>query len=330
MAATGGTELTIVDAVKRMLPSGRIADIAELLHQKNGIIADIPFREGDTAGGHMSVQETSLPTIYTRVAGVGVASSKSTTSQILEAPEVLEGWSVVDEIVGHYGGDLAGKRAAEANRFTESMNQTVADRYIYGNGSTTPGQLNGFAVRCSSTSAANGSNVIKADASASGSDQMSIYLVGWNDRKVYGWYPKGMPGGLVHNDFGRVPVEANGLQRVTYKEQFQWSIGLAVDDWRYLVRICNIDKSGLIAGTGADLPDALIKATKCIPDFSGINPVFYMNRTAEAFLDLQCKADVTTGGGLTFENVDGRRITSFRGIPIKPLDRLTEAEGTVS
>ena len=106
--------------------------------------------------------------------------------------------------------------------------------------------------------------------------------------------------------------------------------GLAVDDWRYGVRVANIDLSNLIAGTGADLPDRFIQASHMIPDYSGIRPSFYTNRTVYTWLDLQCRNDVTTGGQLSYQVVDGKRIDTFRGIAVTTLDRLTQAESALA
>ena len=47
-------------------------------------------------------------------------------------------------------------------------------------------------------------------------------------------------------------------------------------------------------------------------------------------LDIQGRDDVISGGGLRFEMVEGKRITSFRGIPVRLCDQLTQAETAVS
>jgi hypothetical protein len=36
-------------------------------------------------------------------------------------------------------------------------------------------------------------------------------------------------------------ADANGNTYQAYRDHFKWECGLTVRDWRYVVRICNID-----------------------------------------------------------------------------------------
>jgi hypothetical protein len=63
---------------------------------------------------------------------------------------------------------------------------------------------------------------------------------------------------------------------------------------------------------------------------ASVRPVFYMNRTAVAHLDIQRRNDVQSGGGLSYDMVDGRPVMSFRGIPIKSTDAILETEAAVA
>jgi hypothetical protein len=73
----------------------------------------------------------------------------------------------------------------------------------------------------------------------------------------------------------------------------------------------------------------MIKATWRVRGRRG-KPVFYMNRTCAQMLDIQREAAVKAGGGLTFDNVDGKVRMSFRGIPCRIVDALLETEAVVS
>lgn len=116
-----------------------------------------------------------------------------------------------------------------------------------------------------------------------------------------------------------------------YQDRWQWKNGIALKDWRYAVRIPNIDISALVTKTSAaDLIELMIKAIHRIPNLGMGRPVFYMNRTIFEMLDIQRRDDVVTGGGLRFENVDGKIQYTFRGIPIRICDALTEAETVVA
>jgi len=83
------------------------------------------------------------------------------------------------------------------------------------------------------------------------------------------------------------------------------------------------------AGSQAKLLQIMIKMIHRIPMLKAVRPVFYMNRTAFEFLDIQRLDSVSVGGGITYDNVDGRAVPSFRGIPIKVTDALLETEARV-
>ena len=82
--------------------------------------------------------------------------------------------------------------------------------------------------------------------------------------------------------------------------------------------------------TAAKLTELLTRAWHRIPSWSGIRPAIYVNRTVAEWFDIQRQNKVSLGGGLTYENVDGRWVNSFRGIPIRTCDQMIEAEALVA
>lgn len=330
--ATLGTKNNLLDIAKRLDPDGKIAKIVEMLSQVNGIVEDIPFKEANEMTSHLTTVRTGLPTVYWRLLNAGVQHSKSTTAQIKEGIGMLEAWAVCDVKLAELSGNEKAYRLSEATAFLEAMNQEAAQTIIYGNAATAPEEFNGLAIRYSSSSAANGQNIIKGG--GSGSDNTSIYLACWGEQTVHGIYPKGSKAGVDHKDLG-VQVEQNangvtGAQMEVYKEKFNWNMGIALKDWRYVVRICNIDVSDLATGSAADITGLMIRAIHRIPNLNMGKPVFYMNRTVFQYLDLQRRAAVTAGGQLDYSVVDGKAVYMFRGIPVKIVDALLETEATVA
>ena len=102
-----------------------------------------------------------------------------------------------------------------------------------------------------------------------------------------------------------------------------------MEDYRYAVRIANIPMSGANAITedpsgAVKLINLMIQASERIQSTSGCKPVFYCNRRIREFLRLQIvnKANVN----LTFENVSGRQIICFDGIPVRRADAMILTE----
>lgn len=325
--------LTLADWAKRLDPQGKVPTIVELLSQTNEVLTDMRFIEGNLPTGHRVTVRTGLPSVAWRLLNQGVTPSKSTTAQIDEQCGMLEAWSEVDVDLAKLNGNIGAFRLSEAQAFLEAMNQEFVGTLFYGNSGLAPEEFLGLSPRYSLSTATNGSNVIKSG--GSDVDNSSMWLIVWGPNTITGIFPKGSKAGLIHDDYGEVTVETTagvgGARMRAFQERWQWKGGLCVRDWRYAVRICNIDISNLVAkSSAADLTDCMIKAIHRIPSLKLGSPAFYCNRTVFEMLDIQRRDEVGSGGGLTFENIDGAIRPSFRGIPINKVDQLLENESLVS
>lgn len=332
MAILSSNALTLADWAKRLDPDGKVPSIVELLSQTNELLSDMQFIEGNLPTGHRTTVRTGLPTVAWRLLNQGVQPSKSTTAQVDEQCGMLEAWSEVDKDLAMLNGNTAAFRLSEAQAFIEAMNQEMASTVFYGNAGLAPEEFTGLSIRYSDVNAANGQNII--DAGGAGSDNTSIWLVCWGSQTIHGIFPKGSKAGLIHEDLGEVTVETSagiaGTRLRAYQDHWQWKCGIAVKDWRYAVRIGSIDVSNLVAkSSAADLIESMIKATHRIPALGMGKAAFYMNRTVKQMLDIQRRDDVQTGGSLIYNDVDGKLIPSFRGIPIRTVDAIVETETAV-
>ena len=331
MAVFSSNVATLADHAKRLDPDGRTPKIVELLAQQNSILEDMMWKEGNLPTGHRTTVRTGLPTITARRLNEGVASSKSTTAQLDEQCAMLEAVSEVDVDLVKLNGNDAGFRLSEAQAFIEAMNQTMAGYLFYGNAATSPEVFTGLAPRYNSLSGNIGQNVLNGG--GAGSDNTSIWLVVWGENTVCGIYPKGSKAGLTHEDLGEQLIQTGvgvGTGRMkAFVDRWQWKCGLAVRDWRYAVRIANIDVSNLVTESGAaDLTKLMIKAVHRIPAFGMGRAVFYCNRTVREMLDIQALSKASQQ--LTIDNFDGKPITKFRGVPIQTCDQILETEAVVA
>ena len=322
--------MTLLDWAKRKDPNGSVAGIVELLAQTNEILDDAQFMEGNLETGHRVTVRTGLPTVYWKLLNLGSPPSKSTTAQVDESVGILNAWSVLDEDLADLGGNQKQLRLSEARAFIEAMNQEMSGTIFYGNSGTSPEEFTGFAPRYSSLSAGNADNVISAGGSST--DNYSIWLIVWGENTCFMTFPKGSKAGIYHRDLGLQEVtDSNGYKNMVYEDQWKWKCGLVLKDWRYVARICNIDVSDLVGITsGANLQYYLTKAMYRVPNLRAGKAAFYMNRTCAEYLDHQRRADLETGGGITYDTVDGKRVMSFRGIPIRVCDQLVTETTAVS
>lgn len=339
MATLSNTALTLADWAKRIDPDGNVPVVAELLSQSNEILDDAVFMEGNLPTGHRVVIRTGLPQVYWRALNQGIPNSKSTTAQVDEACGILEARSEVDVALARLNGNTAQFRLSEDAAFLEAMNQTQATTMFYGNPGTDPKQYLGLAPRYSSLSAGNAQNILSAG--GSGSDNTSIFLVVWGDNTVFCPFPKGTKAGLVHQDLGEQTVyNSDGTRLQAYATRYEWNNGLVVKDWRYVVRICNIDVSDLIGQTGTQAASAatniiklMARALYRIPNMAMGRAAFYMNRTVHSGMALaaldKSQYVLKIEQGLTQFGQPNSWL-SFLGVPLRRVDALLNNEAVVS
>jgi len=332
MAALSTINPTLLDVTKRLDPDGKIDAIAEILTQTNEVLEDMAWQEGNLPTGHRTTIRTGLPTPTWRKLYGGVQPTKSTTAQITDSTGMLEAYAEVDKALADLNGNSAAFRLSEDRAHIEGMNQEFASTLFYGNEGTEPEAFTGFAPRFNSTSAANGENIFSAG--GSGSDNNSIWLIAWGPNTCHGIYPKGSVGGMYMEDKGNVTVEnidgSNGRMEA-YRTHYRWDCGLTVRDWRYVVRIPNVDLSDLTknAASGADLIDLMTQAIEQLPSLTLGKPVFYVSRKVKSFLRRQVMNKVASST-LTMDQVAGKSVTMFDGIPVKRVDTLAANEAAVS
>ena len=331
MTTINATVMSLSDWAKRQGPDGGLMDTIEMLSQVNDLTMDLPFREGNLPTGHQYNVRTGLPTVYWRLINQGVPASKSRTAQATDVCGMLEGRSQLDAALAELNGEASKLRLDEARPFFESMAQEMCQTMVYGNQNTAQEEFTGLAPRYSAISGAtNASHVISG--SGSGSDNSSIWLLGMGEYGLQGIFPKGSAAGVKHEDLGlQDAFDANNNRFRAWMDHWVWKAGIVLPDWRYCVRICNIDISNLIAkSSAADLPELMIKATHRLPKSKSMKYYWYMNRTCLEMLEIQCRDDVKSGGQLKYDEVDGMPVTKFRGFPIRIVDQLLETEDTVS
>ena len=333
MAALSVTNPTLADVAKRMDPDGRIDTIVEILNETNEVLDDMTMLEGNLPTGHRTTIRTGLPIPTWRKLYGGVQPTKSTTVQVTDNTGQLEAYAEVDKQLADLNGNTAAFRLSEDRAHLEGMNQEYVDTLFFGDESTAPEEFTGFAPRFNSLSAENGDNIINAG--GSGSDNTSIYLVVWGPNTCHGIYPKGSVGGLSMTDKGQVTIEnvdgSNGRMEA-YRTHYKWCGGLTVRDWRYVVRIANIDKSDLtkdVSGSSADLTDLMAQAIELIPSLGLGRPAFYCSRTIKSFLRRQIASKVSSST-LTMEQVGGKSVVTYDGIPVRRTDALAPDEAAVS
>lgn len=339
-------KVTLLDWARSNDPDGKTATVVELLGQTNEILKDMVWIEGNLPTGHRTVVRTGLPSAVWRKLYKGVPPSKSIRAQVDDSCGMLETRAEIDKDVVELNGNTASFRLSEAQAFLETMNQNMAEVLIYGDTAVDPEKFTGLVPRYNTVNPAVPVSQNVIDGGGTGTDNSSVWLVVWGAQTVHGIFPKGSKAGLQHEDLGLIDAFDEDRNRYrAYADHWQWKCGISVRDWRYVVRICNIDISDLIAQTGTQaltaatyLPKLMIRALARIPAQGMGVPVFYANRTVKEYLAINAMdktsnvLSISEGfnqfgdAGVSYPTQELR----FQGVPVRLVDRILSTEARVT
>lgn len=349
--------VTLIDWAKKFGPDGKMLSIAYLLSQANELVNIMPFIEGNLPTGHKASVQTGLPLPTLRRFYQGVAPSKGSVSTIEDVCAMQESRNEVDKKLAELNGDVSAFRLSEAMPHLEANTQLFAQQMLYGDTSVNKDGILGLTPRYNNLTPVNGmtfntaANII--DSGGTGNNNTSIWLVVFGENTVTGIFPKGGASGIVHEDLGLIDAfDQNNLRYRAYAERWEWNYGLHVKDWRYAVRIANINVADLRARTGTQangvvtsLLYTMVNALALIPSMGMGTPVFLASRLAKSRLSQMAldKSQNALGyqealnqfGTVSAGSVagTGKGITggvlTFQGIPVLTVDQLSNAEARV-
>jgi len=324
-----GGVYTLQDLISRQDPKGSLASIVDILAEKNEMLEDIPWFPSNNKTSHILTQSATEPSGTWRLLNKGVAREAGTDKQITEGTGMLETMAACDRQIARLSGDIKKYRWQNDKKFIRGLSKSMQTAFIYGNADSDPEQITGIAPRYDSTSGTHGDNIIDAGETDSGG-MTSIYLINWGEDQVFGIYPEGSKAGLQVEDLGLVTLEdGDGNEYMGYKTHYEWHCGLVVANWKYVVRIANVDVSALTknAASGSDLVDLMTQALELIEDLNG-KPAFYCNRTIRSVLRRQIKN--SNNVNITMDQVAGKRVLAFDEVPVRRVDKILSTEATVS
>ena len=344
MATIASGVPTLLDVLGEVAPDGSQFDTAEVLTQTNPILEDMTWMAGNLMTGHKDSVRTSLPEPEWRALNEGVGYTKGSTTQIEEGCGMLEDFSKADRELALLAGDVAAYRLKQAKPHQQGFAHKMATTLFYGNANVNPKEFTGLSARYS-TGDATVSNTAEyvLDAGGSGSGLRSIWLIGWSHDTITGIYPKNTVAGLHHEDATNaagsgsdgVPAAAvlyddAGKPFMGFQDHWTWRCGLFVKDYRYAVRIANIDLDLLTkdAATGADLQDLMVQALEIIESENGVNLCFYVPREIRSYLRRQILS--AKNPYLTWDEAGGKKVMRFSEAAVKRTDALNVEETAVT
>jgi len=318
-----------------------LANAVELFNQTNDLYEDLPFTQCNDGSVHTHIMDGNIPSGTWRRVNEGIRPTTSGSLQVSDTVGLLENRAECDLVLAKKSGDVAMFRHRQDRRITEGLNQQVAATYFYGDPRTDPKKFYGMSPRYdvlgnpSDKPSANTfgmSHVLDAGGSSADS-QSSIWLLGLGvDIGVFGIYPNTAPNaGIEADDLGEIDLrDAEGKVFRGYATHYRVQQGIAVSDWRYVVRIANIEYTAAMDEAAINkMCDLMIDATMALPNLKLVRPVFYMNRTIHARLLKMAtrKQNMLLG----FSDIYGvKNQLNISNIPIKRCDALLNTEAVIT
>ena len=334
MGVLGLTAISYADWAARLDPKGKVPAIVEILSQLSPEVADALVTEGNLPTGHQTTIRSGLPLATWRMLNYGVQPSKSTVVKVTDSCGMLENYAQIDKSIADLNGNTAAFRLSEDVPFLEGMTQEFTSTFWYGNETTAPAEFTGMTPRYNQLgSTGTQKNTISAGGTAAGAVS-SIWLMTWGEQQTHLIFPNGQKAGLHSEDKGQQTVlDANGGMYEAYRTHYKWDVGLVVRDWRYNVRICNVDPALCVSGAMPDLVTSFARAIRRVQSMATGRLVAYCNRDVATGLDrlLMTKATTTAANEVSkSELTAGGVVSQFMGVPVHVTDALVNTETVVT
>jgi hypothetical protein len=249
----------------------------------------------------------------------GTKSIATQTTTVREPTQMWQGITKVDVDLADHTGDAQGLRKSEAVGVINQMGTDQAVDLIYGNRAGGGGKtIDGFATRLNKVD-----NKTVFSMGGTGSDLTSLYIMALGDRYAHLIYPKGFGTvGVKQEDKGKLMTDdGSGAEYESYVTLFKSQYGIAVEDPRSVVRICNIGSEV------DDDPETLIlkilQVLRRLP--TGANTyALYGNYRVRDIIE---KAALERNNVIySTEDPWGKPLTMLRNLRVRTVTAITEAE----
>lgn len=334
---------TLIDVVNQYTSldgSAQFLWAAKVLHRKCPLVRMLPMLPSNQIMSNIGLRESTLPTVGTRRFNYGVLPTASHASPYTEPIAMFEDYSEVDKALWKLQNDPNAWRQEKDEKKVEALTQKLENEFFYGSIATDPASFNGLATRFNSTTAyPNGDstwfyNVLDGGGASGNSGAFtSAWVIEFGKGKVFGIYPKNLPGGLEIEDLGEDTKDAgSGYLFQVLRTHLTWFAGLVVEDERCVQRICNIDTTANVS-TGIFDEELFITAKNRLPgsgEDSGT--AILVNRTLKTQMDKRAVSQKINTYFTQEKTGDvwGRPVTRFQGIPVIVAEKIVSTETTVS
>ncbi len=327
------TRYNVIDNLK-LVQDGKFVPWGEVLTENNPLLFDLQITPANGILSHQGSRETSLPTPQIIKIGDGHDASTVRWDNFKDNISIFVDRANIPKHVYDIQPDKLAYRAKIEDRHMEGFGQGVTNHIIYGTSVATPEKFDGLDVRYSVPDATDPTNPSSAsadyavfDMAGTGDDTMSIWLIQQDLDKFHGITPVNDPMmGIEKVDSGLVYATAeNTKERQEWRTEFEWKIGISIEDQRAIARIRNIESA--VANLDASVIQLIFQAKNEI--FRGSAPIFaYVPKRMMTFFEIMAEAKQNVI--YDTNNIYGIPLFRIGEIVLRPMDALNINETAVT
>lgn len=342
MATKGTYVLTYRDLMSRLKGDKTFdSEIVEILTEQNPMLDDMVITEANDGTSNKTTIRTGLPDAAWTAFYEGVQGSKGSVRQIRNTAGRLQSKLEIDAALYDQAPDKSALLRDEIEQHSEAMMNEMADCLIYGKIVTEPKKFNGLINFFSSLGGATSTDdklskhyVFDALSSSQASKAAlrSIWLVGWGNKSIRAFYPRGSQGGLKKGEFKKVDVVNAADTSKTYeayRQYLEWQLGLDVRDYRYAGRIANLQSDEMFDTSGVPEYIEILRRLVARVRADGVKQVWYMDKLTWEAVGVWM-ARKTMSNAIGSKDLQERPTETLFGIPVRICDALNTNETEVT
>lgn len=336
MSFTINEAYTLPDVLRTRAPNGKHMSAVDVLSGSYPLVEEMYHVEGNDVTSHEFLRTLSEPSGSLVRLNEGAAFSAANVIPVREQLARLEANAQVDERVLEKAPDpIRYRREREAMHFRGLIKQ-YHNIVFKGNSGSDEKSIDGLETRYNAVDATAGSVTgnVQSNGATTGTANSSIWLVKHGPNEFFGIYPYGSAAGIKEEDWGReTAYDANGYPFKVYRTHWSWEFGIGVADERCVQRLCNIAPSGNHSffedGTTVQKGErALIDMIERLPGGNIDNCALYCG--PQIMAQVRKRLNDKSNLYFTVEDVWGRKMLAFMGIPLIRVDTLTATESVVT
>jgi hypothetical protein len=324
---------TLADLAARIPKDNTVQALIDVSSKVNGLASFLQWVPGNSADGKeriVSLTAGNPPAAYSRY-NEGYLLSKVGGVSIKEKTAKLEVATTIEQKLAKDVRNPELFRFQNVMGLSRGLMDTIEQKLFYEQVAVNQDGFDGLHRRFTDPASAAATQVVNATGTAAGK-QTSIWIIKTGEGGARIVYPDNETAGMQHTPFpprAEHYTDGGGNQRIKYMldDVVHGCVGLAIDDWRSVAHVINVDTDRvLLAPTNSsfiNITELVIRAMESMDRSTATGPVgIFMPKSLRTAWRLQQRREVSAGGQLSYEVINGQRVLMFDNAMVYESDAI--------